>query len=187
MSRLARKPIPMAEGVAGTVTGPTFEVRGPSGTLSVVVHPDITVRVEGNLVSVGPRLGRAEARGVRAQCGTVWALIRNAVEGAQKGFQKRLELHGVGYRAELHGQTLRLALGFTHPVEVVAPSGITFVVEKNVITVQGAEKARVGEVAASIRRFRPPEPYKGKGIRYVGEVVRRKAGKVAGATSTGAG
>lgn len=187
MSRLARKAIPLAEGVTGTVTGSVFEVRGPSGTLSVPLHPDVTARVEGNLVMVSPLLGREEASGVRAQCGTAWALIRNAVEGAQKGFAKRLELHGVGYRAELQGQTLRLALGFTHPVEVVAPAGITFAVDKNVITVLGPEKARVGEVAASIRRFRPPEPYKGKGIRYVGEVVRRKAGKVAGATSTGAG
>lgn len=187
MSRLARKAIPLADGVTGTVTGSVFNVQGPNGALSVPLHSDVTARIEGNLVMVSPRPGREEASGVRAQCGTAWALIRNAVEGVKKGFEKRLELHGVGYRAELHGQTLRLTLGFTHPIEVTMPQGITFLVDKNVITVSGAEKARVGEVAASIRRFRPPEPYKGKGIRYQGEVVRRKAGKVAGATTSGAG
>lgn len=186
MSRLARKAIPVADGLSALVEDGTFSARGPAGTLVVKIHPDILVRVEGGAVTVAPRPSREQVRGVRAQCGTVWSLIRNALEGARRGFEKRLELHGVGYRAELVGNTLRLSLGFTHPVEVAAPDGIHFRVEKNIVTVAGADKARVGEAAASIRRLRPPEPYKGKGVRYAGEIVRRKAGKVAGATTPGA-
>lgn len=181
MSKLARRELMIPDGVSVTVSDGTVQARGPQGTLSVPVHADIAVRAEAQAVIVRPRPGREQVRGVRAQWGTTWALIRNALEGVTKGFERRLELHGVGYRAELTGRTLRLSLGFTHPVAVEAPEGITFRVEKNLLTVAGAEKQQVGEVAAAIRRLRPPEPYKGKGIRYLGEVVRRKAGKAAGA------
>lgn len=183
MSHLGKKPLPIPEGVSVSIGDDVFEARGPKGTLSVRVHPDIVVAAEGGSVTVQPRAGREGVRGARAQWGTVWALVRNTLAGVASGFLKQLELQGVGYRAELAGRTVKLSLGFTHPVEVEAPEGITIRVEKNIITVEGADKARVGEVAASIRRLRPPEPYKGKGIRYLGEVVRRKAGKVAGGTT----
>lgn len=187
MSLLGRKPIPLPDGVAVTVGQGTIEVRGPKGALSVRMHPDIAVRVEGPNVAVAPAPDRVGARGVSAQWGTQWSLIRNAVFGVARGFEKQLELHGVGYRAEVSGNTLRLNVGFTHPVELTAPEGILVSVEKNIVKIQGVDKGRVGEHAAAIRRVRPPEPYKGKGIRYVSEVVRRKEGKVVGATSATGG
>lgn len=186
MSRLALKPLSIPSGVTVTVRDGVLSAQGPKGTLTVRIHPDVAVTIDGSALTVIPVAGREDAKGVRAQWGTVWSLVRNAVDGVARGYAKQLELQGVGYRAELAGQTVRLAVGFTHPVDIPAPSGVTFRVEKNIITVEGADKALVGEVAASIRRVRPPEPYKGKGIRYVGEVVRRKQGKVAGAGATAA-
>lgn len=186
MSWLARKPIPIPTGVTVTVTSGVVEARGPNGTLSFRVHPDVAVVAETSGVRVAPATGRERTRRVSAQLGTTWALIRNAVEGVTRGFERQLELQGVGYRAEVSDRRLTLTVGFTHPVVIEAPEGVRFAVEKNRITVSGAGKELVGEVAASIRRVRPPEPYKGKGIRYVGEVVRRKAGKVAGSTAAGA-
>lgn len=183
MSRLARKPVSLPAGVMALVRDGLLEVKGPKGTLSVRLHPDVTVATEESGIRVRITAGRESIRGVHAQLGTAWALIRNAVEGVSRGFERQLELQGVGYRVEAAGRRLTLAVGFTHPLVVEAPEGIAFSVEKNRITVAGIDKALVGETAASIRRIRPPEPYKGKGIRYVGEVVRRKAGKVAGATA----
>lgn len=184
MSLLGRKPIPLPDGVAVSLREDALEVRGPQGTLLVRRHPDIVVQVEGSNVRVAPAPDRVGMRGVSAQWGTQWSLIRNAVVGVARGFEKQLELHGVGYRAEVSGNTLRLNVGFTHPVELQAPLGISVSVEKNLVKVQGADKAKVGEFAAAIRRVRPPEPYKGKGIRYASEVVRRKEGKIVGATAT---
>lgn len=180
MSLLGRKPIPIPSGTTVTVDGAVVTAKGPQGTLSVAVHPDIQAVLEGAQIWIRPAAGREQVRGVSAQWGTSWALVRNAVEGVSKGFTKRLELHGVGYRAEISGRTLRLSVGFTHQVEVAPPEGLVVSVEKNTITVHGADKALVGAYAAAVRRVRPPEPYKGKGIRYVGEIVRRKVGKVAG-------
>lgn len=179
MSRLGRTPIPIPVGVQVRIENRTLEARGPLGTLAVRLHPDVDAYVEDTQVTVRPSLGREQKRGVSAQWGTVWSLIRNALQGVSQGFTRRLELHGVGYRAEASKDTLRLALGFSHPVVIKAPPGIAFSVEKNTVTVSGFDKAVVGEVAAAIRRARPPEPYKGKGVRYQGEVIRRKPGKSA--------
>ncbi|MDP3685751.1 MAG: 50S ribosomal protein L6 [bacterium] len=186
MSRLGLRPLPIPEGVTVTVADGALHAKGPKGTLSVAIPAIMNVSIADGTVTVRPRIGAAGKVSERAaHWGTTWALIRNVLAGVSQGFEKRLELQGVGYRAELSGKILRLFLGFTHPVEFETPSDIVFQVEKNIITVQGPDKSLVGEVAASIRRARPPEPYKGKGVRYVGEVVRRKAGKVAGAAAGG--
>lgn len=186
MSLLGRKPIPLPDGVSLAVEEESVHVRGPAGELTVQRHPDIAVQVVGSAVSVKPAEGKEGLRDSSAQWGTQWALIRNAVLGATKQFEKQLELHGVGYRAEVSGGTLSLNVGFTHSVELEAPAGVSVRVEKNVVTIQGVDKQRVGAFAAEIRGIRPPEPYKGKGIRYVGEVVRRKEGKATGASTAGA-
>lgn len=184
MSLLGRKPIVLPEGVAVAPKEGALEVRGPKGTLFLRLHPDMVAMVEGLNVVITPAAERIGGKGVSALWGTQWSLVRNAVIGVSLGFEKQLELQGVGYRAEVSGNVLRLNVGFTHPVELTAPQGITIGVEKNVVKVHGIDKQTVGEFAAAIRRVRPPEPYKGKGIRYVGEVVRRKEGKVVGATTS---
>ncbi|OGF74485.1 50S ribosomal protein L6 [Candidatus Giovannonibacteria bacterium RIFCSPHIGHO2_02_FULL_46_20] len=180
MSRLAKKPIPIPPGVIVTHEGHTWVFRGPKGEVrhtfpSVVI---IEQTDEGVKVSLGNR-GFARDKWRRAIVGTVAALARNALFGAHNGFSKKLELEGIGYKVLLDGKDVVLSLGFSHPVRVTAPPGISFVVEKNTITVSGADKALVGEVASIIRSHKPPEPYKGKGIRYAGEIIRRKAGKKA--------
>lgn len=185
MSLLGRRSLPLPSGVTVKVENRILTASGPKGTLSVSVPAGIDVNVSESAVRVSPVAGREGARGIAASWGTTWAHIRNALVGVSQGFEKKLELHGVGYRAEIAGTTLRLSLGFSHPVEVEPPMGISFAVSKNVVTVSGANNVQVGDVAAGIRRLRPPEPYKGKGIRYVGEVVRRKAGKVAGTATAG--
>ena len=187
MSRIGRQPIPLPGGVTVVIEGQKVSVQGPKGSLELSAHPRITVVQEGGQVVVKPAAGREGAKGVAALWGLTRALIANLVAGVTHGFVKQLELHGVGYRAEVKGTILTLNVGFSHPVEIPAPEGIRFSVDKNVITVSGIDKHLVGETAAKIRRVRPPEPYQGKGIRYVGEYVRRKAGKVVGTTAGGAG
>jgi len=196
MSRLGRQPIALPAGTTVTVTGERVEASGPKGLLTLVVPRILEVVASGASLLVRPRAGPAaggngaavsqRSSAQRALWGTTWAHLRNAVVGVSEGFERQLELQGVGYRADLSGSRLRLSLGFTHQVEVTAPSGITFRVEKNIITVTGANKHTVGEMAASLRRLRPPEPYKGTGVRFVGEVVRRKAGKTASAGTAAA-
>lgn len=166
-----------------TVEGRLARFKGPKGTLDLQLPLSVSASVLAGAVAVRPLREPVERRDDRALWGTAWSLVRNALHGVSQGYVKRLELQGVGYRAELTGASLRLFLGFTQPVQVEAPPDITFAVEKNLITVSGPSKYLVGEVAASIRRLRPPEPYKGKGVRYLGEIVRRKAGKVAGAAA----
>lgn len=185
MSLLGRKPIPLPAGVTVSIGPAVLTVTGPKGTLTVRAHPSIAVSVEGASLRVAVRPERAGERGASAQWGTQWALLRNAVAGVSAGFVRQLELHGVGYRADVTGGTLRLFVGFTHGVDLTPPAGIAVRVEKNIITVSGTDKQAVGAFAADIRRVRPPEPYKGKGIRYVGETVRRKVGKVVGTTTAG--
>jgi large subunit ribosomal protein L6 len=187
MSKVGKQPITIPDGVAVTIDGPRVSVKGPKGTLALVLHRYIHAEVKENALLVQPGVGKEEAKGAKALWGLSRALLQNLVTGVVQGFEKRLELQGVGYRAEAKGGTLTLNVGFSHPVEIPAPDGIAFSVEKNMITVSGIDKALVGETAARIRRVRPPEPYKGKGIRYVGEYVRRKAGKVVAATTGGAG
>jgi large subunit ribosomal protein L6 len=175
MSRIGRKPIPVPSGVEVDVRPGDVTVKGPKGTLSERVNADITVTVEDGTLRVARPTDRGEHRALH---GLTRSLIANMVTGVTEGFEKRLEIQGVGYRAALRGQDLELLLGFSHPVSVKAPEGITFEVpQPTQIIVRGISKQRVGETAAQIRKWRPPEPYKGKGIRYADEHVLRKVGK----------
>jgi large subunit ribosomal protein L6 len=175
MSRIGRLPIDIPDGVDVQVEPGTVRVKGPKGELEQAVSHDMSFeREDGRLVVKRPT-DRGEHRALH---GLTRSLVYNMVEGVTNGFEKRLEIQGVGYRAQLKGRTLELALGFSHPVRVDAPAGIDFEVPvPTQIVVRGIDKQAVGEVAARIRKFRPPEPYKGKGVRYAGEYVARKVGK----------
>ena len=175
MSRIGRLPIPVPDGVEVDVVVGLVRVKGPKGELSQSVSPDLTIEREDSTLHVKRPTDRGEHRALH---GLTRSLIFNMVEGVTNGFEKRLEIQGVGYRAQLKGNTLELALGFSHPVRVDAPPGIDFEVPvPTQIIVRGIDKQAVGEVAARIRKLRPPEPYKGKGVRYAGEYVARKVGK----------
>ncbi|MBI3304880.1 50S ribosomal protein L6 [Candidatus Parcubacteria bacterium] len=182
MSRIGQKPIPIPAGVTMDITGQTLTVRGHKGVLTRLVPLFFTVRVAAGEAVVTPETPEAAGQH-RARWGLLRALVANMVVGVSEGFAKRLTIEGVGYRAEVQGSDLVLALGFSHPVRMSAPAGIVFGVAKNVITVSGIDKEMVGQAAASIRALKRPEPYKGKGILYEGEVVRRKAGKKAVASA----
>jgi large subunit ribosomal protein L6 len=175
MSRIGRKPIPVPETVTVTIEPELVRVHGPRGELSERVHRDITVAQEEAQLVITRPTDRGEHRALH---GLTRSLVANMVEGVTTGFEKRLEIQGVGYRAALKGKDLELALGYSHPVSVKAPDGIEFEVPVPTrIVVKGNSKQAVGEIAAIIRKQRPPEPYKGKGIRYEGEYVARKVGK----------
>jgi large subunit ribosomal protein L6 len=175
MSRIGRKPLPVPKGVEVSLAGQAVTVKGPKGSLTLQVHPEIGVRLDDGTVLVERP---SDARQHRALHGLTRALLANMVLGVTQGYQKKLELHGVGYKAEANPKGVKLVVGLSHPVEFPAPAGIKISVENNTqIRVDGIDKALVGQVAAELRKVRPPEPYKGKGIRYVGEHVRRKAGK----------
>ena len=175
MSRIGKQPIAVPDGVEITIEPDLVKVKGPKGELQERVSRDIAVAQENGEIVVSRSTDRGEHRALH---GLTRSLIANMVEGVTSGFEKRLEIQGVGYRAQLQGDKIVLALGYSHPVEVNAPSGIEFEVPQPTrITVRGISKQVVGEVAANIRKQRPPEPYKGKGIRYEGEHVRRKVGK----------
>ncbi|HEY1331938.1 MAG TPA: 50S ribosomal protein L6 [Actinomycetota bacterium] len=177
MSRIGKQPIEIPSGVEVTIDGTRVAVKGPRGSLERTLHADMIVRREdGTVVVERP----SDERLHRSLHGLTRTLVANMVQGVTDGYEKRLEIVGVGYRAAMKGNDLELALGFSHPVNVAAPSGIEFEVPApNRITVRGIDKELVGEVAANIRKIRKPEPYKGKGIRYEGEYVRKKAGKAA--------
>jgi large subunit ribosomal protein L6 len=175
MSRIGRKPIPVPTGVTVTVEPEVVRVNGPRGTLEERKHREITIREEDSTLVVERPTDRGEHRALH---GLYRSLVANMVEGVTAGFQKTLEIQGVGYRAALKGRDLELALGYSHPVSIKAPEGIEFEVPQPTrVVVKGISKQLVGEVAANIRKQRPPEPYKGKGIRYEGEYVARKVGK----------
>ena len=175
MSRIGKKPIPIPAGVTVTVDGSTVRVKGPKGELSQTFRPEVRVRVDDGRVVVD-RV--ADSKTHRAMHGLTRALIANMVEGTVSGYRKTLELVGVGYRAEKKGNVLVLNVGYSHPVEYPEPEGMTISTPNpTTVVIEGIDKQRVGQVAAEIRSVRPPEPYKGKGIRYQGEQVRRKAGK----------
>ena len=175
MSRIGKQPIPLPSSVQVQIEGSSVTVKGPKGELRREVHPDIRLHVEdGQLVVTRP----SDHPQHRALHGLTRALVANMVAGVEHGFAKTLELQGVGYRAQQMGPAIQIAVGYSHPVDVKPPAGITLEVDgTNRIHVRGIDKELVGQVAAEIRRLRPPEPYKGKGIRYEGEYVRRKAGK----------
>ena len=175
MSRIGKKPVTIPSGVTATVEGQTVKMNGPKGQLQFVVHDDVEVKFEKGVVTVAPR---AETNRARALYGTARARIANLVDGVTKGFEKKLEITGVGYRAAMQGKNLQLALGYSHDVVYPIPEGITIAVAKPTeITISGSDIQRVGQVAAEIRGYRPPEPYKGKGVKYVGEFIFRKEGK----------
>ena len=175
MSRIGKKPIEIPQGVEVKIDGQKVTVKGPLGEESVTVRPEIAVRVEENQIIVSRNVETKEAN---ALFGLSRTLIANAVHGVKTGFEKKLEIVGVGYRANMEGSNLNMALGYSHPVLVVPPAGVTIAVEANTkITVSGTNKQAVGDVAAFIRSKRPPEVYKGKGVKYEGEYIRRKAGK----------
>ena len=177
MSRVGKSPIPVPSGVDVTVNGADVTVKGPKGTLSRTVPGAIAIRQEGDTLLVERP---DDERQTRALHGLVRSLVNNMVVGVSQEFSKELEIIGTGYRAALQGSTLDLSLGFSHPVKVDAPEGITFEVPVPTrIVVRGVDKEQVGQVAADIRALRKPEPYKGKGVRYLGEHVARKAGKTA--------
>ena len=175
MSRIGKKPIAIPQGVTATLDGQTVTVKGPKGQLSWTVVEEIEVKQENGEITLTPR---DESTRARAMWGLSRTLVNNMVVGVTAGYEQVLELVGVGYRAAMKGSTLSMQLGFSHDVEVPPPPGISFAVPRPVeIRVSGIDKQAVGEVAARIRKFRPPEPYKGKGVRYAGEQVRRKEGK----------
>lgn len=175
MSRIGKLPIEIPQGVDVTIDGQTVTAKGPLGTESVTVREEIIVKKEDNTVV----LTRSnEERKTRALHGLSRTLVANAINGVKEGFVKKLELQGVGYRAAMQGTTLNMQLGYSHPINIEPPKGITITVENNTsVTVKGSNKQTVGDVAALIRSKRPPEVYKGKGVRYEGEYVRKKAGK----------
>ncbi|HWS38241.1 MAG TPA: 50S ribosomal protein L6 [Actinoplanes sp.] len=175
MSRIGRKSIPVPAGVDVTITGQTVKVKGPKGELSHTVAEPITVSKDGGELSVNRPNDERKAKELHGLSRT---LVANMIVGVTEGYKKTLEINGTGYRVTAKGKDLEFALGFSHPVLVPAPAGITFSVEKPTqFTVAGIDKQLVGEISANIRKIRPPEPYKGKGVKYQGEVIRRKAGK----------
>lgn len=183
MSRIGRKPVAIPSGVTVEVKNGTVVVKGSKGELSYVLLPHVTVTVEGDEAIIA----RAnDTKEIRARHGLTRALIANMVKGVSEGFLKELEIIGVGYKAALKGKVLQLQLGYSHPIDYTIPSDIEITQDeknKNILRIRGADKQMVGQVAAQIRELRPPEPYKGKGIRYTDEQVRRKVGKAAAAKS----
>jgi len=175
MSRIGKKPVAVPSGVTVTLDGQALTVKGPKGQLSWTVVDDIEIKHENNELTLAPR---NDSKRARAMWGLSRTLVNNLVHGVTQGYEEVLELVGVGYRAALKGQSLSMQLGYSHDVDVPPPAGITFAVPKQTeVRIAGIDKQLVGEVAARIRRLRPPEPYKGKGVRYSGEKVRRKEGK----------
>jgi large subunit ribosomal protein L6 len=175
MSRIGKKPISIPSGVTANIEGQTVKVKGPKGALQVVLPDEVAVKMDAGAVKVDPR---NETKRARAMWGTSRTLVSNLVTGVTKGFEKKLEITGVGFRAALQGKNLQIALGYSHDVIYPIPEGITIAAPKPTeILVTGIDKQKVGQVAAEIRAFRPPEPYKGKGVKYAGEYIFRKEGK----------
>lgn len=175
MSRIGKRPISVPAKVSVTIQGQDVTVKGPKGELSRTLPSEVIVEQEDGALIVKRR---DDSRSARERHGLCRTLVANMVEGVSQGFQKRLEIQGVGYRAQVQGRTLNMSLGYSHPVKFEPPPGIDFAVENNTnVIISGIDKEAVGNIAASIRAARPPEPYKGKGVRYAGEYVRRKAGK----------
>ena len=181
MSRIGKRIITIPAGTEVSVVSNEVTVKGKGGTLTRTLHPAISIVVEKGEVSVVPK---ETSRLARALWGTYAAHMRNMIEGVNTPFVKKLQVEGIGFRAELAGKQLKLTVGFSHPVVLSIPAGIIVAVDKNIITISGADKEQVGEFAASIRGSKKPEPYKGKGIRYEGEVVRQKQGKKAAVAAT---
>jgi large subunit ribosomal protein L6 len=175
MSRIGKKAVPVPSGVQANVQGQTVSIKGPKGTLSVVLHDDVSAKLDGGGIKLDPR---AETKRARAQWGTSRTLVANLITGVTKGYEERLEITGVGYRAAVQGKVLNLQVGYSHDIAFPIPDGITIATPRPVeIVITGTDKQKVGQAAAEIRGFQPPEPYKGKGVRYAGEYIFRKEGK----------
>jgi large subunit ribosomal protein L6 len=175
MSRIGKKAIVIPTGITANVEGQTVKVKGPKGALQVVLHDDVVAKLDGGQIKVEPR---AETKRARSQWGTSRTLIANLISGVTKGFEQRLEINGVGYRASVQGKNLQIALGYSHDIVYPIPEGITIVTPRPVeIVITGSDRQKVGQVAAEIREYRSPEPYKGKGIKYAAERIFRKEGK----------
>lgn len=175
MSRIGKKSVPVPAGVTANVSGQTVSVKGPKGELKVVLNDLVLLKMEGNAIKVDPK---DQSKPARASWGMSRTLVANLMKGVTDGFSKSLEINGVGYRAALNGKVLQLNLGYSHDVNYPVPAGIDIKVPKPTeIVVSGIDKQRVGQVAAEIREFRGPEPYKGKGVKYAGEYIFRKEGK----------
>jgi large subunit ribosomal protein L6 len=181
MSRIGKRPLPIPQGVTVQVDGNSVNVKGPKGELHRKVHEELKVRMEGDQLLVERPSDEAKHKALH---GLTRTLLKNMLEGVTQGYARTLEIQGVGYKAEVRPPGVRLTVGFSHPVDFPAPTGIKLSVDNNVlIKVEGPDKELVGQVASEIRKVRPPEPYKGKGIRYQGEAVRRKAGKTGAKTT----
>ena len=175
MSRIGKKPVELPSGVSASVSGQTIEIKGPKGTRSFTATDDVTITLEANVVTVTPR---GKSKRARQQWGMSRTMVANMVQGATQGFKKELEIQGVGYRAQIQGSTLKLNLGLSHEVNFDVPQGVTVTCPKPTeVVIEGTDEQLVGQVAANIREWRKPEPYKGKGIRYKGEFIFRKEGK----------
>jgi large subunit ribosomal protein L6 len=175
MSRIGNKAVAVPSGVTANVEGQTVKVKGPKGAVQIVLHDDVSVSMDKGAVKLEPR---SESKRARSMWGTSRTLVANLISGVTKGFEERLEINGVGYRAAVQGKSLNLQLGFSHDINFPIPEGIAIATPKPTeIVVTGIDKQKVGHVAAEIRGFRPPEPYKGKGVKYVGEYIFRKEGK----------
>jgi len=175
MSRIGKKAVPIPAGVTASVEGQTIKVKGPKGALSHVLHDDVVAKMDKGAIQVTPRVDTIRAR---SQWGTARTLVNNLVTGVTKGFEEKLEIVGVGFRAAVQGKQLQLQLGFSHDVNYPIPEGIAIATPKPTeIVITGMDKQKVGHVAAEIRAYRPPEPYKGKGVKYAGEYIFRKEGK----------
>jgi large subunit ribosomal protein L6 len=175
MSRIGKKAVPIPSGVQAAVEGQTVKVKGPKGALQLVLHDDVMATLDRSEIKVDPRF---ETKRARSQWGTSRTLIANLIEGVTKGFEEKLEITGVGFRAALQGKNLQMQLGYSHDIVYPIPQGITVAVPKPTeVVVTGFDKQQVGQVAAELRGFRPPEPYKGKGVKYSGEYIFRKEGK----------
>jgi len=175
MSRIGKKAVAVPSGVTAGVEGQTVKVKGPKGALQLVLHDDVQARVDGGVIKIDPR---SETRRARAMWGLARSQVANLVAGVTNGFERRLEITGVGYRAAIQGKNLQIALGYSHDIVYPIPEGIAIATPRPVeIVVTGIDKQKVGQVAAEIRSFRPPEPYKGKGVKYAGEYIFRKEGK----------
>ena len=174
MSRIGKKPITVPKGVTVSLKGQEIAVKGPKGELKRAVAPLVKVAVDKSSVTI---TRESDEGPIRARHGLVRALINNMVEGVTKGFERKLEINGVGFRAEVKGPTLTMALGFSHPVNFSLPKGVTATVDKNIVILAAVDRELLGATAAKVRELRPPEPYKGKGVKYVEEVIKRKVGK----------
>lgn len=183
MSRIGKKPVAIPSGVSADISGSTLKVKGPKGELTLAIHPKVTVSKTDTAITVD--VAHKDNKNEKALWGLFRSLINNMVTGVTAGFTKVLEINGVGYKAAITGRKLTLNLGYSHPIEMEIPAGLEAKIEKNTVTITGADRQQVGQFAAVVRSQRPPEPYKGKGIKYSDEVIRRKAGKVVKAVGGG--